>query len=158
MSSLEKIRPYNIFLAESAIDAMSFYELFKHKYDLNNSLLVSSGGGLSNFQIENIIKQYPSAKLYGIFDNDISGILYSIRVAAIKESQSIRINKENEFISFELEKKDKSFKIPIDNLSFTEFKNQSGLRPRFTVIKPKNFKDFNQMLKAQKNEAVNLKR
>ena len=80
----------NIFIFESAIDAMSFYELQQDKISFNHTALVSTGGGLSSRQIKNLLSAYNPTKITCCFDNDRQGCMYSEKVKAIICEWNIR--------------------------------------------------------------------
>ena len=79
-----------IFIFESAIDAMSFYELYKDKQTFQHTALVSTGGGLSGNQITNLIKTYNPQEIVCCFDNDKQGTRYRERVESIVRNWNIR--------------------------------------------------------------------
>lgn len=79
-----------IFIFESAIDAMSFYELYKDKLTFQHTALVSTGGGLSGNQITNLIKTCNPQEIVCCFDNDKQGTRYRERVESIVRNWNIR--------------------------------------------------------------------
>jgi len=79
-----------IFIFESAIDAMSFYELYKDKQTFQHTALVSTGGGLSGNQITNLIKKCNPQEIVCCFDNDKQGERYKERVESIIRNWNIR--------------------------------------------------------------------
>lgn len=70
----------DVFFFESAIDAMSFYEL-KEITKNNTYAFVSLGGNIGRKQIENIRNEYPNAVLHFCFDNDTQGNIYDVTCA-----------------------------------------------------------------------------
>ncbi|SUX02309.1 TonB-dependent Receptor Plug Domain [Bacteroides fragilis NCTC 9343] len=60
----------HIYFAESALDAMSFYQLNANKIKLEESVFGSVGGYISVNQIKNTLLRYPQAKVHTCFDND----------------------------------------------------------------------------------------
>lgn len=145
-------RATNIFFAESAIDAISFYQLYKHKYNFD-SVLISTGGTVCADQVKNVLAHYPNAKINTIFDNDLTGKLYDIRVAAIQMARNLSISKKPDEVDFALEGKD-PFTLPCAKVSLRAFCTASGLRPDVRAHKSEG-KDFNadlQRAKAQQND------
>ena len=142
----EGLKLAHIVVSESAIDAMSFYQLYKHRLDRESTAFVSVGGAMSNQQAQSIIKQNPDAKLHTAFDNDISGKLYAIRLAAIKSQTPLMITKQQERGDILFEMPNKKFTLPNDDrLSLEAFKKSSGLRPSVREHRSKG-KDFNQTI------------
>lgn len=135
------IRPTHIFFAESAIDAMSFFQLKRHKYSFDQSVFISVGGSLSKNQVTNVLAHYPHAMINTIFDNDISGKIFDIRVAAIKMNLDLSISKKPDQVTFTLKGKE-PFSIGCTNLSLRAFCDASGVRPEVRAHKPEG-KDFN---------------
>ena len=72
-----------VYLFESAIDALSFYELNKSKVPLKECAFVSIGGYLSTNQVKNVINHFPNAQINCCFDNDINGRIYAIKTLGI---------------------------------------------------------------------------
>lgn len=137
----------DIYFSESAIDAMSYFELHKNSVHNANAVFISTGGAVSENQIKNTFDHYPHATVHTIFDNDLAGHLYDIRVAAIKDNQSMTIKRDNDTIEFALKKG--NFKLHIAEVSLTNFRNITKLRPTVKAHKSEG-KDFNEMLKNHK--------
>jgi hypothetical protein len=141
------------YVAESGIDAMSFYQLYRHKFPLDESAFLSTGGYVTDQQIRNLLQAYPKTMIHTVFDNDLNGHLYDIRTACMKENKNLGIHKEGNQLKFILDKQ--SIVLPENLVSLTNFKKESGLRPNIRVHKPKE-KDFNEMLLQQaKNDIKN---
>jgi len=150
--------PPNVFIAESAIDAMSFYQLYKQKYQLEQAAFISTGGYVTDGQLRNVIQNYSSSQIHTLFDNDISGHLYDIRTACMKANKNLSIHKEQNEFNFKLN--NSSFSLPKENVSLTNFRKESGLRSNIRVHKAKG-KDFNEMLveraKRQTNRSIKIR-
>jgi hypothetical protein len=104
------------------------------------------------------MQSYPGSPIHTIFDNDISGHLYDIRTACMKANKNLRIHKDqNEFI-FQLN--NRSFSLPKEKVSLTNFRKESGLRSNIRVHKASG-KDFNEMImeraKQQLNRAMKIR-
>ncbi len=149
--------PLHIVFAESAIDAMSFYQLHRHRPNFAQALYVSVGGTLTNGQAEAVVDRYPDAKIHAAFDNDLNGSLYTIRLSAIKAQKALTVTRQLERKEILFELSNKKFAIPIDQLSLENFKKESGLRPLVREHKSQG-KDFNEMVQqrfyAQHHEKV----
>jgi hypothetical protein len=144
--------PPNVFIAESAIDAMSFYQLYKQKYQLDQAAFISTGGYVTDKQLRNVLQHYSSSLIHTLFDNDISGHLYDIRTACMKANKNLKIHKDQNEFNFQLT--NSSFSLPKVNVSLTNFRKESGLRSNIRVHKAKG-KDFNEMLVERAKQQLN---
>ena len=144
--------PPNVFIAESAIDAMSFYQLYKQKHQLDHAAFISTGGYVTDKQLRNVLQNYSNSLIHPIFDNDISGHLYDIRTACMKANKDLRIHKDQNAFNFQLN--NSSFSLPKGKVSLTNFRKESGLRSNIRVHKAKG-KDFNEMLMERARQQVN---
>jgi hypothetical protein len=143
-----------VFIGESAIDAMSFYQLNQHKFNFEHAVFVSTGGNVLRNQARNILKAFPQAKINTLFDNDLSGKLYDIYLAGIKTNKELQIRKTEDAIQFELKKG--IFEVPVDQLSLSRFERVTGIRSGIRPIKAHG-KDFNEMLQKRNESNVELK-
>lgn len=146
-----------LFFFESPIDAMSFYEI-KGKNLLHDSAFISIGGQMHKNQIQNILKEYPQARINTAYDNDVAGRVYDVRtyMAAQGKDLTVLLRKESPDIEFQYD--NKSIKIPKDELTLDRFKEESGIRKKFgTVYKSQEgTKDWNDQL-TQNKKAVEEK-
>lgn len=136
----------NVIFFESAIDAMSFYELKKGYYKLADTAFVSVGGYVSPNQIKNVLNEFPNARVSTAYDKDINGHLYDVLTYAVAIGKDIRVTKDDNTFNFKWD--NKSIKIPQEELTLNRFKDESGLKHRFgTVFKAAGeAKDFNEQL------------
>ncbi len=144
----------DMYIGESAIDAMSFYQLNQNRYKFDNSLFISTGGNVLKNQALNVLKAYPRAKVHTIFDNDFIGHMYDIYLAALKSDMEIAIRKDQDSVRFELKKG--TFEIPVDQVSLGRFERITGVRSGIRSHKSKG-KDFNEMLKNKYGKQMNFK-
>ena len=135
--------PSKVFIAESAIDAMSFYQMFRQKYQMGHAALVSTGGYATDQQLRNFIHQFPQSKLYSLFDNDLSGHLFDIRLACMKAGKALQISQKGNIIQFQV--KGRNFDLSKSEVSLINFRKASGIYPQIRALKAKG-KDFNEML------------
>lgn len=142
----------NVIFFESAIDAMSFYELKKGYYKLAETAFVSVGGYVSPNQVKNVIDQYPNARVSTAYDKDINGHLYDVLTYSIAIGKDVRVTKNDNTFNFKWD--NKSIQIPQEELTLNRFKEESGLKHRFgTVFKATgDAKDFNEQLQHVKAE------
>lgn len=73
----DKVHITDLYLFESEIDAMSYYELngFTPK---TTAAFVSLGGNVVRSQIENLHKEYPNVQFHFCYDNDVQGWIYDV--------------------------------------------------------------------------------
>lgn len=149
----------DIYVFESAIDAMSFYEI-KHFSKETTAAFVSTGGSVSQNQIAQLKACFPNVKWHSCADNDASGHIFDIQIAYSLEEKEFsgyarRIPEENK----------KSIYIPLENgeqsiIHEGDFSSSSFLKEKnienIDIIKPKKGKDWNEQLKAYKRFDLNL--
>ena len=141
----------NIYFFESAIDAMSFYELNKGKISLSDSAFVSVGGYISKNQISNSLSHFSQARINTGFDNDINGRLYDIVTYGIAIKKDIKVTKKDDNYIFKWGNKE--LEMNKDKVSLTNFRQESGLKYKFgEVHKPQGGNDWNEILKMKNNE------
>lgn len=140
----------NIYFSESALDAMSFYELNKNKINLDQSVFCSVGGYISNNQISNVISHYPNGKVNMCFDNDLNGSLYDIKVHNIVGNIETQIKENGNDITFIT--KNKEFTLKKEDVTLERFRKEAGgtIAP-VRVHKAEGAKDFNEILMNKKN-------
>ena len=109
-----------IYLFESPIDALSFFDLYR---DVIEGSLLSTNGSMMVNNIINYIKEYNIKKIYSCFDNDKKGNQYhNIMCDQIKENKfEILIYRKipnkykdfNEYLCYQTEKRKNNF-YPVD--------------------------------------------
>ena len=154
-------RTLNVFFGENPIDLMSFYQLNKNKLDVDNAAFVSFGGGIAKNQMQIALKYWVDAKKHTAFDNDYQGKMYDIALAVHLTGRNVPLpHKKADTLFFKVE--DKSFEIPVDKISLTNFEKASGIRSGIVVHKAIGsangitFKDFNDLIHP-KNTVQNTK-
>lgn len=150
--------PPKVFIAESAIDAMSFYQLFKQKHQLDQAAFMSTGGYPTDTQLRNLMNHYPESHVNTLFDNDLSGHFYDIRTACIKANKALKIYHDQCVYKFQYNNRS-SFALPEEKVSLSNFRKESRLRSGIRVHKAEG-KDFNEMLmeRTQQHESRTFKR
>lgn len=150
-----------IHIAESAYDVMSYVQLHQGRLDFDRSIFVSVGGTFTNNMMNSLLTTYKDATPVLHFDNDITGVMYDIRTAAIKAGKTLRSTTANGEVVFYYG--DKTITVPADNLSYAQFIKAANLhsedRPKVKIEKaPGEFKDFNEILQtAMQAEKAQLK-
>jgi Toprim-like/Protein of unknown function (DUF3991) len=147
-----------VFLFESAIDAMSFYQLFKDKFDFDNAAFISFGGGVSHKQIDTVLNTFPQAKYYSGFDNDVNGHVYDF-VVEKKLNPKLVMDMKRVGEEFVIKHKETEIKMPMAEFSLEKLSKLTGAEMMLYVAKPKDIsmKDFNEALQKKENR-VNEKR
>lgn len=143
----------HIYFAESAIDAMSFYELNRSRIKLDECVFCSIGGYISNNQIINTLNKYPKANVHTIFDNDLNGNLYDIKTLGIISKTPISIKEKDGRIEFTTPKG--IFNLEKEKVSIENFRQQAHINAPVQVHKASNAKDFNEIL--QKKNSLKFK-
>lgn len=154
-----------VYMFESAIDAMSFYELNSAILvsRLPNVAFVSFGGSLTRAQILVLKRHFEAARFVCCFDNDESGVRYDITTACALGDITLQRSIRNGIVEFICN--GRNFSIPNDSLTFTAWVKASGIRQNVLVKKPRFtdkslyedgttetvwFKDWNDCLKFRK--------
>lgn len=152
----DPITAKHIYFAESALDAMSYYELNKNKIKLDESVFCSVGGYISPNQIKNTIAHYPCASVHTCFDNDLNGNLYDIKVYNIIANKELQIKEDKDKGTIIFKTPTIEFSIPKDEVSLSKFREAKGAAHNFTPMTvhkaEKECKDFNEVLMKQKNK------
>ena len=146
----------HVFFAESAYDAMAFYQANQGKIDLTHSAFVSVGGALSNGQVSGLMRHYNMAKAVDCFDNDLPGRIYGMRMAALLDGRRLTITQNGDMLGVETE--GKKIEIPVGKASVEELAKHMKLSDRIEVRKPPvNYKDWNDVVRGMPLEALQLK-
>jgi hypothetical protein len=146
----------NLFFFESAIDALSFYEIKPVPFQLDKSVFVSSGGYPCNNQFLHVLNAFPNAeRVYGCHDNDLSGHLFDIQLACIFGGHTLLKRKNADTIRFTVN--NRTFDLNSEKVTLENFAKQSGLKIRTNALKPNLYKDWNEALK-EKNIKSKVKK
>lgn len=136
--------PQKVFFLESAFDAMAFYQC--NRAQLGRDIaLVSLGGTFSDGQVKGVMDRFPKARAYACFDNDLAGRIYGLRLMALLEGISLKINRQDGRLR--IEAKGKSFELNPDKPLLTQVSQHLSIRYRMGQWPPpKAFKDWNDCL------------
>lgn len=146
----------DLYLFESAIDAMSFYEL-KGFTKETTAAFVSFGGYVSHTQMEAIVKTFPTVNYHLCFDNDLSGqcfdvvATYALHGKSCKAYTTPTADKEGKEVHIFVNDSEKSYVFPDSFKSEDYFKQSEKLE----IIKSKTGKDWNEELKSYKRFDLN---
>ena len=142
-------------VTESALDAMSFYQLNANKIKLEESVFCSVGGYISVNQIKNTLLRYPQAKVHTCFDNDLNGNLYDIKVSGIISNTEVTIKENKDDVLFKT--KGREFTINKNDVSLESFREKSKIIAPMISHKAEKAKDFNEILMKQHEQKKSIK-
>ena len=153
------VRTRNVFFGENPIDLMSFYQLNKHRLDVDNAAFVSFGGGIAKSQLQGALQHWAGVKIHTAFDNDYQGKMYDIAMAVQASGKAITLpQKKDDSLLFQVD--GNSFELPVAKISLAAFEKASGIRSGVTVHKALgenkgiSFKDFNDIIHPKNSPQV----
>jgi Protein of unknown function (DUF3991)/Toprim-like len=160
--AMRKEMTRSVFLFESAIDAMSFYQIYNKQYDFRHSAFISFGGSVAPKQIDTVTKSYLNARFFSGFDNDFNGNMYDIMFEKrLNPNFEVEFKRdENQIIALH---KGVEHRFGKENLSLKTITETTNVKPMLYVTKPSHLqKDYNEMLQSlteqnQKGEKKSLK-
>lgn len=141
----------DLYLFESAIDAMSFYELKGFTRDTTSGF-VSFGGYVSQSQIDALVKAFPSVKFHLCYDNDAMGqcfdfvTIYSLHGKICKACTIPTPDKTGKVIRITTDQTVQTF--PSETFQSRDYLKSTE---KHDIQKPKNRKDWNEQLSSSKN-------
>jgi len=140
-----KLEVSKIFFFESAIDALSFFQIKPISFDPNRSVFVSSGGYPSINQFSHVLNTFPNAKsIYGCHDNDLSGHLFDIQLACLKDGYTLFKTKNADRVKFTVN--NQTFEMANNRVTLQNFIKQCGFESDVVSLKPNRLKDWNEAL------------
>jgi hypothetical protein len=148
----------SLYIFESAIDAMSFYELKKFTKETASGF-VSTGGYMTKNQIVPLMKRFPNARWYSCMDNDVSGNVYDVSLAYYLNGKDCkgytnRISGLEGKIAY-LQFSDRTETYHEDCFSSSEYLKKNNIEG-LDIIKPGRGKDWNELLTYYKRFDLNL--
>lgn len=149
----EDVKTVHIY--NSAIDAMSSYELHKIKPELENTAFISVGTMAHNSQIRGIKELFPNATMYLNFQNNIMGELSTIKSVAVLADNPVNIKTDGRNIDFKLSD-GLEFKLNAGMTNYKNFEKMSGINhldiPNLIVLPPAKGITWNDTLKQQNTQ------
>lgn len=150
----------DLYLFESAIDAMSFYEI-NHFSDNTTSAFVSTGGGVLPNQIKNLQAVFPNVKWNCCFDNDGPGNGFDVVTNYLLKGEECKTyvrtlpedNFRTVFINFP---NGEIHSWKEDTFSSTEFLKSQKKDAVINIIKTPKYKDWNDLIRYYKRFDFNL--
>jgi hypothetical protein len=141
----------DVFLFESAIDALSFYQIYQPKFNFKDAAFISFGGAVTPNQMDNVIQTYQNARFYSGFDNDVNGHIYDYafekRLNPKLVTEVKRVGEE-----FVIKHHNKEFKLPYEGFSMKKVAELTGEKLKLYITKPTMGKDYNEMLHGLKKD------
>jgi Protein of unknown function (DUF3991)/Toprim-like len=136
----------SVFLFESAIDAMSFHQIYNKQYDFKHSAFISFGGSLTPKQIDTVTNSYLNARFFSGFDNDFNGNMYDIMFEKkLNPKFDMEFKREeNQILGIS---NGKEYRFEKNSMSLKAISEATNLTSLLYVTKPKEGKDYNEMLK-----------
>lgn len=117
----------DVFMFNSAVDAMSFYETHKNAIDLNNTALISVGSLARESQVIGVAERFPDAHIHTAFNNTLLGKLSDITVVAAASIGEVRFEAtDKQSINFTTYT-DK-FTLPIKEVNLMSFKEHAHIK------------------------------
>lgn len=136
------------YIGESVIDVLSFFQLYRYAISFENTVFLSTGGALTDLQIKWLLANYPIAKKYTLFDNDLAGHCYDIRLAMAMAQKSVTIEKQKDFVNITID--GNKLEYSYEEVTLANVKNRIRLKTELVAHKTKSGKDFNEMLNDKK--------
>lgn len=143
----------NLFIAESAFDAISFYQINRNAIELRSSVFVSFGGSFSDTQYRSLIQHYDMAKSNLLFDNDLYGNLYDIRAYAIACGKSVTTSWDKQTTEVTITIDNQKLVLTPEETSLATVLEKTGQKADnniINVVKPQGkVKDWNEILQLE---------
>lgn len=143
----------DIYMFESAFDAMAFYQANRLKIDAFSSAFVSVGGTFSDNQVKALQQRFPQASFIDCFDNDLAGRIYGARLAALlcktdalmeQQGEAVKVSVgEREFVVSYAECGDLAEKV-------AQASGNGGLYHRASA--PSGYKDWNDCVLGKRSD------
>lgn len=123
----------DVFLFNSAVDAMSFYELHKNSIDLKNTALISVGNLARENQIYGVVERFPEAQLHTAFQNTLLGQLSTITAASIATIGPVKFKTDETKNTIEFTTYYDKFSLPIKDINLQNFKEHAHIKDKGVV-------------------------
>lgn len=155
-----------VLLFESAIDALSYYELYRPQLEhrLDTLAFISVGGRVTKQQIQALKAYFRMARFVCCFDNDYAGVCYDIATSMALTDTPYSLKEEGDAVTFTC--KEHTFTVPKADLNYKLFTTKAGVAYNIVVQKPQLidrrrlvngaetsvwFKDWNDILQQRKS-------
>ncbi len=145
--SKDKCLPKFIIFAESAYDLMSFYQLNKHKLELEELVFFSTGGAFSNDQVRKALCHYKTAVPIFTFDNDPNGKMFDARAISLMYGKELKASICEEGFNFTVDGNNFTLRADFTTSEFVKKAKITRTKGDFYIMKaPDGRKDWNEVL------------
>jgi len=142
---------HQVIITSSAMEAVAFLTLNRHRYPVLNSITCIAIGNLPHDgQLRWIRSQFPKQKYTLVFGNDLLGILADIRVAAGLKGKMVTFSNREGLITVSFNRV--KYQFPEEAISLNAFEKAAAIRTGCRTVKPKVFNSFLDQLKYHANQ------
>lgn len=120
----------DVFMFNSAIDAMSFYEIHRNSINLKNTALVSVGNLARENQIYGLVERFPEAQLHAAFQNTLLGQLSTITAASMASIGPVKFKTNESKHTIEFTTYYDKFSLPINDINLQNFKEHAHVKDK----------------------------
>lgn len=118
----------DVIMFNSAVDAMSFYELNKNGIDLKNTALISVGNIAKEKQVYGIVERFPEAKIHTAFQNTLLGELSNITVISLASIGQVRFKMDENGKNMDFTTYYDKFSLPVKDINLQNFKEKAHIK------------------------------
>lgn len=118
----------DVFMFNSAVDAMSFYEIHRNSIDLKNTALVSVGNLARGNQIYGLVERFPEAQLHAAFQNTLLGQLSTITAVSMASIGPVKFKTDESKHTIEFTTYYDKFSLPINDINLQNFKEHAHIK------------------------------
>jgi hypothetical protein len=131
----------HLYIGESPIDLISFFQLNVRKIDMDKSCFISTSGAFGASTISKITETFPNAIFHCIYDNDFAGNLFDVITESAINNQILTYQKNGDSIILHKGEKSQSFLCS----EFCVTKARAFYKPKKRIFshKPKCYVDWN---------------
>lgn len=120
----------DVFLFNSAVDAMSFYEMHKNSIDLKNTALISVGNLARENQIRGVVERFPESQLHTAFQNSLLGQLSTITATSMATIGPVKFKTDETKHTVEFTTYYDKFSLPIKDINLQNFKDHAHIKEK----------------------------
>ena len=145
----------DVYWFESGYDAMAYYQLHPNKDELNDAVLLSTGGTPGEKQFAGILDILSQANHHLCFDRDRAGLLYAVNFALQRQGRKFSnyLTDKGNLVIRDLTDGYERKSIPTEDMDFKEICKTIGIdEPKNLLHLPKDgYKDWNDQLLGRRN-------
>jgi hypothetical protein len=128
-----------VFVCSSAMEAVAYLTLFHARYPDLNALYFCAVSALLPVSLK-----LPKAKITFLFDNNLLGKLWDIKIACLVRRKPVRIIYHNHQFIFHCQ--NRNFSLAMDKVSLSAFEKATAIRTGIRTAKPKGHSTFFEQL------------